>query len=183
MTTPTAASGDSAYCTVTQFLEFVDDRSVRDLLSDDGTRTAGSLAANATLLLLLGAASGEVEAAACAGQRYVIDPGATPPRNDLAALTGNSASLLARMVAWLAFHDLWSRRPSEAPLHPQAQRALDFLERLRLGERVLGVLENHQAGHVEADLQSAAEVTARGGIVVTAERYFGLRNDRLQRLP
>lgn len=173
----TSASGDAPYCTVEQFLQRVDRRSVRQLLSDTGEPTSdGALEDSATLQALLKEASGEVEAAACAGQRYVIDS----TRNDLAALTGNAAEFLAGMTARLAYHVLWLRRPNPSGgLPADVQRALDFLEQLRLGVRVFGILENHQAAALDADVETSAQVESRGGLSVAASRFFGVRVDRL----
>lgn len=176
---PTPVSGSSAYCSAAQFLVRLDERAVRQLLSDSGAPVVGALADNDTLTALLMEASGMVEAAACAGQRYVI----TATRNDLSSLTGNSAQMLAGLVSRLAFFLLWSRRPNQdagGRLPPGCQDALDFLEQLRLGERVFGILENHQAAALDSSVESRADVESRRGVVVEAQRYFGTRNNRLQ---
>lgn len=174
----TAASGYSPYCSETQFVAHVDERTVRQLLSDDDSPITGALSLNAKYIALMKAASGQVESSACTGQRYKI----TSEQNDLASLTGNSAEYLAQMVANLAFWNLWSRRPnrpvSERPT-AMAQQALDFLEQLRLGERVFGVQENHEAAALDAVVETSAEVQARNGVVVTSKRFFGTRNRQL----
>jgi hypothetical protein len=178
----TSVSGLDPYCTVDQLLLFYDERSIRQLLSDTGTAVTGSLTANEIVLEMLKAASGWVEAAACTGQRYVINSS----RNDLAALTGNSAKMLAKMVADLAMFDLWSRRPNlrggEKP-PTKMQMSLDFFEQLRLGERVFGILENHQAAALDSVVETRRDVEDRNGVVTEAERYFGTRNNRLGRRP
>ncbi len=174
----TSASGSSPYCSVEQFLRRYDRRSVAELLSDDLTPVAlGDLEDRETLADLLAEASGLIESAACLGQRYLIDES----RNDLAALTDNSAAFLAGMVAHLTMHVLWNRRPalmapgSEPPL---ARKAEEFLERLRLGERVFGILESHQAAQLDADRETNAEVERRNGPVIIAQRFFGTRVNR-----
>lgn len=174
----TAASGSQPYCTVDQFFAFRDERSVRQLLSDTGAAVTGELSDNAQLATLLSAASGKVESAACLGQRYVIDS----ETNDLASLTGNSAAFLAKLVADLAFFDLWKRRPNptaQQRMPPECEEAEKFLERLRLGERVFGVLESHEAAHVQANVETAARVVERNGVTVIADRFFGTRRNRL----
>lgn len=174
----TAASGSQAYCTADQFVQFAaDDRVVRQLLSDDDTPVTGALSDNELLAALLRQASGEVESAACAGQRYVINS----DRNDLETLTGNSAEYLAAVVATLAFNRLVNRRPSAGQnVQPTVDynAAQDFMERLRLGQRVLGVLENQQAAALEADVETASQVEARAGVTYTMGRFFGRRNNR-----
>lgn len=137
----------------------------------------GSLTDNAILIRMLMRASGEVESSACAGQRYIIDDS----QNDLSSLTGNSAELLTGLVADIAFFRLWSRRPDIGIKLPvSCEQADEFLERLRLGERVFGILENHRAASVQANIETAAQVVARGGVVVQAQRFFGTRTNRLK---
>ena len=176
MSTP--ASGSSPYCTTDQLVSCSDDRTVRQLLSDVGASVTGDLDDNPTLNLFLGAASGLVEAAAATGQRYIVDAAG----GDLAALTGNSKLFLAKMVADLALHDLWTRRkngkPGDRP-PVNVERAEKFLEQLRLGERVFGILESHQAGALDTIEDTSADVERRRGVVVEATRFFGLRNNRL----
>jgi hypothetical protein len=172
----TAASGSDPYCTATQFVSFFDERSVRELLSDDEAPVTGNLDDNDALADILRSASGEVEASACAGQRYVINSS----RNDLEALTGNSAAYLAYLVGCLAFNRLWLRRPNtQVQLPPACEKADEFLERLRLGERVFGILENHQAAALAAEVETPAQVEARRGLVYSADRLFGRRVNRL----
>jgi hypothetical protein len=86
------------------------------------------------------------------------------------------------MVAHLAIYILWSRRPNMnqgGKLPPMCQTAMDFLEALRLGERVLGNLENHQAAALDSVAETRSEVEDRNGVVTTASRFFGTRNNRL----
>lgn len=178
----TPVSGSSAYCTVDELLLCYDERSVRQLLSDSGASVVGSLSSNEILLFLLGVASGWIETAACTGQRYVIESS----RNDLDALTGNSRSLLAKMVADLAMFDLWTRRiNAKAGEKPpvKVEEVHKFLEQLRLGERVFGILENQQAAALGAEAETASQVQDRHGVVIEADRFFGTRNNRLGRNP
>lgn len=178
---PTYVSGLIPYCTAEQFVQHAaDDRVVRQLLSDDTTPVTGDLDDNELLTAILKQASGEVESAACAGQRYVINE----TRNDLLSLTYNSAEYLAAVVASLAFQRLTMRRRDA--LMQQARPTIDyeetqkFLERLRLGERVFGLLENHQASALDSVIETARQVEDRRGVTYTASRFFGTRNNRLQ---
>lgn len=175
----TAASGSSAYCTAAQFIQRYDERAVRQLLSDTGAAAGGSLSSNTVLAALLKEASGLVEAAACAGQRYVI----TDTQNDLSDLTGNSAELLAGLVAHITMYLLWSRRPNIKPGDrppPTWVMATDFLEQLRLGERVFGILENHQAAALDSVVETRGDVETRNGVTIIADRFFGTRSNRLR---
>lgn len=149
-----------------------------ELLSDTGAPVADDdLDSDPALAAALAEASGEVEAAACLGQRYVIEE----DRNDLAALTDNAAAFLAGMVAHLAMFRIWSRRPAllasrePPPLYERAER---FLEQLRLGERVFGILESHRAADTDSEADSPSDVENRNGIVFQSSRLFGTRTNR-----
>lgn len=176
MSTP--ASGSSPYCTTAQLVSCSDERAVRQLLSDVGAMVTGDLDDDPTLALFLGAASGLVESAASTGERYLVNA----DENDLTALTGNSKLFLAKMVADLALHDLWTRRkngkPGDRP-PVNVERAEKFLEQLRLGERVFGILESQQSGALDTVVETSYEVDQRRGVIVEADRFFGRRNNRI----
>lgn len=176
MSTP--ASGYEPYCSVSQLIKRYDERAIRQLCQDVNVPVVGSIDDNEVILELLREASGEVEAAACTGQRYVV----TDEQNDLAELTGNSASFLAGMVAHLMYFRLWCRRPNmKVTDRPPilCEQALEFLEQLRLGERVFGILESHQAASLDLAKETPDTVTARKGVVVRAQRFFGIRTNRM----
>lgn len=182
MPVPTPASASDPYCTSTQSLSWVDFRVLGQLLSDSGIPLTHTQVINSdTYNDLLLSASGEVEAACTVASQYVIDPTATPPRNDLAALTGASKLLLARMVTGLAVHQAYQRRPDRSPAKsPEVvEWAREMLKALRLGEKIFGLLESARAGTLTDETEVAATVEARNGITVEAQRIFGRRNNRL----
>lgn len=159
-------------------------RTISQLLSDTGTAlTSDQVLASATLTTLLQEASGIVETAATQGGVYVIDPNATPPINDLAfvqANNGNAAALLSGIVCRLTLWLLWERRPqfrSDDKPPPQAQWALELLEDLRLGKRVLGILERQTSGVIGEHRMTREEYRELGLPSTVASRYFG-RNRR-----
>ena len=173
---PTFASGTSPYCTAAQFSMFVDTRSISQLLSDsDAPIDVTTFTTNTTLALFLQAASGMIESAATAAGAYVIDPTVTPARNDLASLTGNSSAQLAWMVASLTWWLLWSRRPNEAEMPAQCKMAMEWLDKLRRGERILGIKDVALAGQPLITLDSPTTWDNRATTVTHARRFFGNR--------
>lgn len=173
----TAASGAASYCSVAVCLEFYDYRTVADLVSDDGARhTLASLTADVNLNAVLQAASGRVESACFRGNKYLINPTAVPPINDLLTLTGNSQFLLQKLVADLAFGFLFERRPqidSEPPM--SYQLAMKTLDDLESGKLVFGLVENMAAGHSSHYTEGTLDQMGRNTATRRAHRYFGRR--------
>jgi len=165
-----------SYCSPAELFQFHDWQQVADLVRDgDGPRPSramlldtGSAAGQIVQQALL-AASGELESACLAGNRY--RPG------DLVALTGGttaSAVRLKKLVADLAYWSLMQRRqPASAdPKNcPGAQQAIDTLQQLREGQRVFGFAETGDAGLAST---VAPDVSARPkAIEIQAYRFFG----------
>ncbi len=173
----TPASSATSYCSVSQFLFFYDWRSVAQLVSDDGTQhTLASLSTDPNLGAILLAASGDVESSTFRGGRYQIDLSATPPINDLAALTGASAASLQKLVADLAFGFLFERRPNPGVEPPIAyQLAVKKLESLASGELIFGLLENMAAGRQQHYVENVCDQMGRNTVTQQAHRYFGRR--------
>jgi hypothetical protein len=174
MSTP--ASGSSPYCSPQTYLTRCDKRFVGQLLSDSGAPVAAAdIPTHPMILALLSEASGMVESAATVGEMYVI----SGTRNDLQALTHNSAEYLAGMVAALTTWLLWSRRPNFS-LHgekppAQAEMAMAFLDDLRDGKRVLGLTENMQSGVAQSEVGSKSDDQTTGSLLVIAAPMLGRR--------
>src|ERR1700688_1796313 len=131
--TKTVQSGTTSYCTLSQFLDQYDVRTVSDLLADDNTRVVPlDFARTNRLQNLLDVGAGKIEQAATAGNRYTPD--------DLAALVGsNGGAALAALNAGVTFDMLWARRPDvevEPKMQQKAQLAIKELEELRLGLQI-----------------------------------------------
>lgn len=180
MSTP--ASGTSAYATPTDFQNREDSRSVQQLLSDTGVPlTPSQVTSSAALAALLQEASGWVESACTVGQRYQINPSATPPINDLQTIITagqNSAQLLIGLVCDIAFWLLWNRRPHMDGQKPPAQveMALKMLEALEKGSAVFGILEVATAGLPGHYTEQPTDFENRTGPVIIAKRLFGNRS-------
>lgn len=120
-----------SYALPEDFLKRYDARIFGDIVRDDGEQaTAAELLSDANLQAALDDASGDIEGACLVGERY------TPTQ--LAALTGNSQSLLIRICCDIAVAFLLRRRPSSDPDQDirQLELAETHLVRLRRGEQV-----------------------------------------------
>ncbi len=141
-----------AYATNAQFLQRYDARLIGDIVSDMSVRVPpADLLTNAVLTAALDDASGEIEAALMQGNRYTAA--------QLAALTGNSSSHLARLCCRIAWGLLMERRGRMGDVH--RDEAMDAsraeLRRLRSGEHVFDVEELKEAGNPSASLPTRVE--------------------------
>lgn len=159
---PTPVSNTNPYCSAAQFLEHYDARPVGDYLSDTtGRLSPDEILTSPKLEALLKKASGLIESALLAGRRYRPD--------DLLALTGNSATFLVGLTADLTMWLLLNRRPNRVgPVPTQCQLALETLEQLRGGERILGLESQVAAG------ETIDNVTPPDTLLTNrAHRHFG----------
>jgi hypothetical protein len=169
----TPISGPAPYCTPTQLLRRYDFRSVGQYLADDGVKmTQDEVLASPILADLLREASGHLESALLRSGRY------TPA--DLGALTNNGLEMVAGLVAGYTMFLVWARRPSrflndQLPL--QAQLAMDKLQELATGHRVLPFQEAADAGRIHHDVEQPPVVFRRRLAAVIARPLFGLRGN------
>lgn len=120
-----------SYASPAEFLKRYDSRIVGDLVRDDGEQaTATELLYDDNLQAALDDASGDIDAALLVGERYYP--------SDLAALTGNSQTLLIRMCCDIAMAFLLRRRPSKDADKDTARLELaeSHLRKLRDGEQI-----------------------------------------------
>lgn len=170
MSTP--ASSVASLLSPGEFLKRYDVRTVGDLCSDTGTRiTSDALPSNPNLLAALDDAQGLVEAATLVSSRYLPA--------DLSTLTGTGQRLLFRILADLTIGLLYKRRPDKGDPPRAFTDAMDWLDLLRKGERIFGLQEHAEAGLFAHEVETAAVVEARDGVVVQAENLFGMRARRL----
>jgi hypothetical protein len=146
----------TSYASQDDMIVRFDVRTLGDLLADNNVRLTSSQVQNSTVLAeLLLQASGELETACIAGQRYLPA--------DLSALRGASQSKLKGIVCSLAFQALMDRRPNIIAQEPKAiGKAFELLNQLRQGERIFSLVESEQAGFtVERIVESCALVSTR----------------------
>ncbi len=161
-----------AFLTVAEFIKRVDARRLGDLAGDEGVRiAAGDLSSNANLTAVLEDASETIVSACLVGGRY--------DRNALQAVVASAGKYrLYRLTADLALGYLVERRgypQSEADrLAPGFNRALEDLEMLRQGNRILdvGTEDIPDAGLISPVPLSQA-VTLPATVVCKLSKYFG----------
>lgn len=176
MATPVSAT--TPYITATEFLKRYDWRTIIQLMGDDdasdpqlSTLLDEDTNEGGNLLAILKDAAGELETAALLGGRYSVA--------DLNALTNNQSAYLGRIVADLAIGRCYQRRPDLFGQPPtQSQVAANILNALASGERIFGLQDQIDAGHMEMTTDAPADVVERNGMVVIAQEYFGRRGNR-----
>lgn len=167
----TPLTSAATLCPAAEALKRIDKRTVADLCSDTGTAVdAASVATNENFLAALLDATGEVEASAMKGGRYMPV--------DLAALTGAAQARLYRMIARLTMVYLYERRPDKGPLPELYKVVLEHLEQLRQGEAVFGTEETFAAQTEDHEVESRHDVEARNGTTYIGRRFFGRRTNR-----
>lgn len=174
--TPNSAA--SSYATPADMLVHYDIRTVADLVNDQGTRTGGSpnpipasVEANTTLIKIMNAAAGIIEAACLRSVRYAVA--------DLQALTGCSKEFLIQINCDLAMGLLYRRRPDKGQIPPFFTAAMAWLEQLANGEAVFAFAETEDAGLPRAYVETAQDVIERSMVAQQACRYFGVTADEL----
>lgn len=174
MAVKTVASYTATYCPVSEFIKRFDVRTIKQLASDTDTPIADPTN-DANVLACLRDASGDLESAALMGGRYTAD--------DLAELLGsdtNARATLYRIVAGRAFTYLRERRPIlNVPKADAEERAEAFLEALVEGKRIFGFQEVMDAGVLDHEVETVADVENRRLATWTASRLFGTRNNQL----
>ncbi len=178
--TVVATNNGSGYATVAQLLPFIDLRILGQLASDDGTKiTPANLATNTTLLILIQAASGQLDSAVAIGQRYtpadiqaLVVP--VPGRPDL---TSNAQMFVFKIIAGLLIGEAYSRRIDKTEPPPQNVWAEDMLERLRNGAAIFPTNEAVAASLPTDFGDQEQDVLNRGGAGITARRFFGSRTN------
>jgi len=157
----------AAYATADDLTARYDERTIRDLLSDDGTPVTERLTAHTRLTSLLEAASGRVEAASLNAKMYTAV--------QLAALTGNSLGLLKDIVCDLTMIRLIMRRPekfSSEQIKDMRESAEMYLEQLRKGERLFAIDANIDAGLPTIDGPTAVDYERLNLIPDRTRNYY-----------
>lgn len=181
----TLTTSSSTYCSAAEFLKRYDARTIADLCSDSGTPVGGAgaaisaiitaLASDANLAEILLAASGKLEAACMAGQRYT--------QADLALIvgsTGATGSYLKSIVADIALPMCYRRRPDiTMPTFPQVEEAERILNALSQGLRIFGLQEVMDAGHIDHEMDDVEDVRNRYLVTYHAKRLFGTRSNQV----
>jgi hypothetical protein len=170
---PTPNGSLTSYLTPTEYLKRCDVRTVAKLCSDtDVPVDPSSLASDVNLAAALLDASGTLESALLAGDRYTTA--------DLSALTGASQGTLFRVLAILTTEYLYRRRPNR-DREPGAdyQDAQTFLAALADGKRVFALQEVGDAGVGLTDyVETNQDIATRNLPSYQIRRAFGTRGNR-----
>jgi hypothetical protein len=178
----TPNSSPVTYCPVAEFLKRVDLRTVGDWASDTGARIpAVSLPTNANVLAALLDASGMVESAVIKSERYQPSDilrliGLDPAGNPLVGFTPTAGTAYVyHLVTRIAEGLLWRRRPDISPFPPTFDWAMEELEALKLGGKILPFVETQEAGVPGHHVELETDVLARNLVITQARRFFGAR--------
>lgn len=172
----TLASSTDLLCPVSEFIKRVDQAAIGKLASNTTTPvSAAELLTDANVIAALRDASGIFESAASVGGRYSKEDIAVI----LAAANTNAQGMLFRIVADVAWAQLFERRPNkDIPTPASMERSLQWLDYLADGRRIFPFLESEEAGHIERIESSVDDIELRNGVVYQAQAYYGVRSDR-----
>ena len=101
-----------------------------------------------------------------------------PRAEDLAALSGNAAKFLTKLVADLAFKSLREFRGMNEASPPQCMEAEKTLERLSAGALIFPTIQSERAGHVQNRFIQPSE-RQKLNLLSNTRRYFGTRLSEL----
>lgn len=156
-----------AYATPADLRARFDERTISELVSDDGSAVAlGDLNTDTNVLAALDDASGMVEAALLFAGRYTTE--------QLGALTGNSLALLKRIVCHLAAGLLENRRFDFDPdrYDRMTSWANEQLEKLRSGANLFDLDDNIEATKASLETPSLAQRAEPGLVRDRTRNYY-----------
>lgn len=171
----TPISNPDSYLSPSEFLAMVTPQVVRQWVSVDGDDVdLDDLEVNEALLMSLRVASGWVEAAAFHAGTYTAD--------DLAVLTGNGKALLGNLIAKLAIKNLLQFRAAEYDAYRNAiDEANEVLKSISEGVMIFGLQEAADAGVLDHEIETPAQIEALNLASVIAMPLFGRRTNRYPR--
>lgn len=160
----------ASYANANDLLQRYDRNDIGDLISDAGNQASPiDFDGHPIITAALTDASGDLEAALFAGQRYTVD--------QLGELTGNSLNHLKRVTCDIAMTYLLRRRAGRDPegLKAQLEIAETHLKRLRLGENVFNLDPQKDAGNPSVGGPSAIDYQNLNLIRDRVKNYYPRR--------
>lgn len=153
----------AAYIALSDMKLYVDDRVLRELISDTGTDGDPDIDPDNVLFTAITRASDEVASAATRSNAYTT--------TELSALATATDGVLCGLVADLTLCYLFERRGGDVPesVKAKANRANDRLNDLRDGKRVFAVAANRDSGTATVAIISAS---TRGSLAMNADGTF-----------
>lgn len=169
----TSDSSQTSYISVQEFLDRMDVNIVANLCSDDSSTPIAStdLPTNTKLLAALNGASGMLESAIFAGERYNAA--------DLQALNGMSREYMLWILRAIAAYLLWTRRDAGSPpetLMNEYNNALNVLNELSLGKMIFSFNETSKAGLPITQQMTASQYWNNNYVSSRWTRMFGPRS-------
>jgi phage gp36-like protein len=162
------------YADVEQMTHRFDERTLKDLCRDDGTAET-NLSSSDRMETALQDATAAIDMACQTGRMYLPV--------DLAALSGSDRHGLRRICCEITLSYLIQARPEKFKDadHPIHQRAEEYLDRLRKGERVFNIDANKNAGVVFHDGLSALDYKLYGNWIPDrlGGHFYPARSQRL----
>ena len=163
-----------AFATASDLSARFDERTIKDLSSDDDTPAAS--VDNAIVTAALEDGAGRIRSAITVARIYSDD--------DLSDLTGDSLSLIKRLNCELAMAHLMGRRPEkygneDGGFKQVKQDVEDFLDRLRKGERLFGIEAAKDAGLPTIDGPSTVDYRRLNRIPDRTQNFYPSRGSRL----
>jgi len=164
----------AAYATSADMVNRFDERTLKELVSDDDTPVT-SLSTDTKMTSALDDATGTIKAALFVGRQY--DP------DDLTNLTGESQAFLKRLCCEIALSYLLRRRPEKYGKASKEVRdgVEEVLEQIRKGVRVLDIEANLAAGLPDIDGPSFQQYQNNIRFIPDRTRHF--YPSRQERLP
>jgi hypothetical protein len=168
------------YCTVAQFLQRYDWRTISDYINDEGQRYSKldalqlGTVPNMVIYTLLQEGAGDIEAVCLRGDRYTA--------TDLLSLTGNSQQLLVGLNADVTLPKILDRRPDlTSPTPKRLEQAMNIMAALESGEAVFALQEVTDAGLASHQIETPIDPIQRNLTTKILRRMFGQRTaDRNQ---
>lgn len=166
----------TAYATGDDLVARYDIDMVSDLATDREVVSRADIVDHPHVVTALEDASGEVEVALLAGAQYSVE--------DLAALSGNAANHLKRIVCGLAIAALHRRRPESADesfIETITKEAREAIKALRRGENIFGLQSKINASKTETAGPSVVDLQTRNDLAFRMDRHFPEPASRIYR--
>jgi hypothetical protein len=160
-----------SYLTNAELIDFIDERIISDLCTDNGVRPSlAQVLVDPNVTLACSTASGMVNSAALTAQRYSV--------LQLTSLTGDDSNLLKMIVAWLAFGQLCMRRGRDPETNPAYKEMMNYLVQIRRGDNLFNVPANVGVGVPAEQFPTAVNYQTVNTVRTATNRYFPTRRNQ-----
>lgn len=159
------------WASVADLMDRFDARQLGDLCGDVGARVEpADLPGNARAIAALNDAEGELISAITVGEKYDL--------TQVDTLVSGGDTYVLKLVCDLALKNLYAARNQLEDTPAQSLLAMQVLQQLRQGERVLAILENQDAGSKVESFQVSHVVAVDRGYMTELNRVWPVRRGR-----